>query len=344
MPLNVTKADDPLRVENLVVTLYGPPGVGKTTIGFSAHRPLLLDFDRGAHRAKVRRDSVQVQHWRDVVDITEDDVAGYGTIVVDTAGRALEVLGADIIRRNPKMGRGGTLTLQGYGQLKSEFAAWVKHLRQLHRDVLLIAHASEDARGDDLVERIDMQGASKQEVYKISDAMGRLTVVRGQKLPQLTFSPSDAAFGKNPGELDEVTVPNIEQAPDFFGGLMDTIKERINAMTEEQKRRQDAIEEWVAKVRAADTADAVNALIPEVNAADETIRNIVRGALKNHAQDTLGLQYSRSAEGYVAPAGSEGEASDGESADTAGDASKGSDKGKGKSAAKGKGKSAGGES
>src|SRR5690606_38238567 len=51
MALKITKASDPLTVEQLIVCIYGPPGLGKTTLGFSARKPLLLDFDRGAHRA-----------------------------------------------------------------------------------------------------------------------------------------------------------------------------------------------------------------------------------------------------------------------------------------------------
>jgi len=301
MALKITRAYDPLIIEQLVLCLYGPPGTGKTTVAFSAAAPILLDFDRGAHRAKIRRDSVQVQTWQDAANITPDDVADFQSIVVDTAGRALDMLAADIIRRNPKLGRGGQLTLQGYGQLKTEFTAWVKSLRELRKDVVLIAHSSEDTRGDDVVERIDIQGGSKGEIYKVADAMGRLQVIRGHRLPVLTFSPSDAAFGKNPGELDEINVPHIETEPHFFADVIGQIKERINAMTDEQQRRQKVIEDWIAKIREAGDAEAVNALIPAVNEADEGVLNVVRGALKTHAQKKLGLQYSKSAEGYIDP-------------------------------------------
>ena len=158
MALKIIRADEPIKVDQLVVTIYGPPGLGKSTLAFSANNALLLDFDRGAHRAANRGDSVQVDSWNDVTSISEADLSNYSTVAVDTAGRALDQLSADIIRRNPKMGRGGALTLQGYGQLKSEFTAWLKHLRTMGKDVVLIAHSSEDKSGDDIIERIDMQG------------------------------------------------------------------------------------------------------------------------------------------------------------------------------------------
>ena len=131
-----------------------------------------------------------------MTSITAEDLAEFKTVVVDTAGRALDVLSADIIRRNAKMGRGGALTLQGYGQLKSEFTAWLKMVKSMGKDVVLIAHSSEDKSGDDLIERLDVQGGSKGEIYKSADAMGRLNMINGKRI--LNFNPSDTSFGKNP--------------------------------------------------------------------------------------------------------------------------------------------------
>src|SRR5690348_5642891 len=110
MSLKITKASEPITVDRLNICLYGQPGAGKTSLAFTADAPLLLDFDQGAHRAANRKDTVRVQSWGDVAGVGADDLADYKTVVVDTAGRALDALTADIIRRNPKAGRGGALT------------------------------------------------------------------------------------------------------------------------------------------------------------------------------------------------------------------------------------------
>src|SRR5690606_9551046 len=87
MALKITRATDPIRVERLNVCLYGQPGAGKTSLAFTASRPLLLDFDQGAHRAAGRKDTVQVHHWGDVAGIAAGDLSEFDTIIVDTAGR-----------------------------------------------------------------------------------------------------------------------------------------------------------------------------------------------------------------------------------------------------------------
>src|SRR6185312_11137567 len=130
--LKIVKATEPMKIENIVLTVYAAPGYGKTSLSFTADKVLMLDFDRGSHRAATRGDSVQVSCWTDVSLMTPDDLKPYNTIVVDTAGRALDALAADIIANNPKAGRGdGSLTLQGFGTLKSRFAQWQSFLRSL---------------------------------------------------------------------------------------------------------------------------------------------------------------------------------------------------------------------
>lgn len=281
MALKIRRKEEPIEVNQIVLCLYSNPGIGKSTLGFSAHEPILFDFDGGAYRAANRRDSVPITSWQDAANVKKEDVADYQTVVIDTAGRALDFLSADIIRRFPKKGYGSSLTLQGYGTLKAEFGDWLKMLKLFGKDIVLIAHSSEDKNGDDLIERLDVQGGSKQEIYKSADAMGRLSVINGQRT--LNFSPTETAFGKNPGNLDALNVPDIATEPDFLGSVIDTIKERLNALTESQVSRQAAIADWLALFDEAQTADDFNDLVANVKKADAAIAPIIKGALHNRA-------------------------------------------------------------
>lgn len=280
--LKITRADDPITVEHIILAIYSNPGFGKTTLGFSANAPVLMDFDQGCYRAANRGDSVQVESWQDVTNITAEDLAPFQTIVIDTAGRALDFLTADIIKRNAKMGRGGALTLQGYGQLKTEFTAWLKSLKVMGKDVVLIAHSSEDKSGDDLIERLDVQGGSKGEIYKSADAMGRLSIVNGRRV--LNFSPTDTAFGKNPGNLDPLEVPDISTSPRFMGEIIQTIKGRLNSLSAEQQRRQKLIAEWLEKIDQAEAVEQFNELATATKDADPAIIPVIKGAIHKAAK------------------------------------------------------------
>lgn len=262
MTLRILKGSEPIAVEQVIVTVYAPPGVGKSTLGFTADAPLLLDFDNGAYRAGNRSDSVPIKSWTDVASITKDDLAPYKTLVMDTAGRALDHLAADIIAANPKMGRGGALTLQGFGELKAKFTAYTKLVRSFGLDIVLLVHADEQKSGDDVIERLDMQGGSKNEVYKVSDLMGRLKIENGKRV--LNFNPTDTAFGKNPAGFPKLDVPHFSAEPRYLGKVIADAKASLNKQTEAQQKVAKELADWNARFSEAKSAADYTKLIGEV--------------------------------------------------------------------------------
>ena len=295
MALKITRAADPITISRLNMVLYAQPGIGKSSLAFTADAPLLLDFDRGSYRAANRKDVVQVESWNDVAGITADDLAPFKTVIVDTAGRALDVLAADIIRQNPKHGRGGALSLQGYGELKARFIAFMKLLNGFGKDVVLIAHMDEQRNGDEIVERLDVQGGSKGEIYKAADAMGRLVIQSGQR--KLLFSPTDAAFGKNPGQLPPLDVPYMDAADFdcFLGRVIQQTKDALNRQTVAQKEAADE-QAWFRDVLPGiDDADGINELMPRAKAAGKAVSKLLADRAK-----ALGLTFDKASGAYVA--------------------------------------------
>lgn len=296
MALKITKTNDPITVNQLVVVIYGAPGLGKSTLGFTSDTPIMLDFDRGAYRSANRKDSVQIDSWNDAASITAEDLAPYNTVVVDTAGRALDYLSADIIKADPKKGYGGALTLQGYGVLKSRFTSWLNSLKIIGKDVVLIAHSSEDKKGDEIIERLDVQGGSKGEIYKSADAMGRLYLVNGKRI--VSFSPTDTAFGKNPGNLEPVQVDDVSVNPDILAQVIVAIKDRLNSLTESQKAKQKEIADWMARISESTSPDHFNQMVKEVKAADKSIEQAIKGYLHKSATEN-GLEFNKKKGEYM---------------------------------------------
>lgn len=261
MSLKIVKASEPMPISNIVLTVYAQPGLGKSTLGFTADKPLLLDFDKGAYRAAKRGDAVQVASWSDVAGMSVDDLKEYNTVVVDTAGRALDALAADIISTNPKAGRGdGSLTLQGFGTLKARFGQWVGFLQTLGKDLVLIAHMDEQKSGDDTIERIDAQGGSKNEIYKKSDAMCRIRL-DAKDGRYLDFNPRFGGFGKNPAQLPQITFPHPDQNPRFLADVIAQIKASINKITAAQAEAVTQEQHWTAEIEKFQTLDEFNMVI-----------------------------------------------------------------------------------
>lgn len=298
MALHIVKSTEPMPVDNIVLTVYAAPGLGKSTLGFTADKPLMLDFDKGAYRSGNRGDAVTVTKWSDVEAMTAEDLAPYNTILVDTAGRALDAMGVDIILKNPKAGRGGNLTLQGYGELKGRFTQWQSFLRSQGKDLVLICHMSEEKNGDDTMERIDAQGSSKNEIYKSSDAMCRIQIQPdGSRV--LNFDPREGGFGKNPAQFPRLTFPHPDKNPHFLSEVIAQIKASINKQTEAQAEAQKENQNWQESVDALTTVEEVNALV--VVATDRKLGAPQKGLLSAKAT-ALGLTFDKATKTYLAEA------------------------------------------
>lgn len=263
MALKITPSNQPIEVNAITLCLYAPPAYGKTSTAFTAKNPLLLDFDNGAYRSQFRKDTVQIAQWRDITQITEDDLKPYDTVIIDTVGRALDMLTIDILKTNAKgttRNNGAELSQQGYGTLKNRFIAWLKLLRSFGKDVVLLSHMTEERKNDEFVERLDIQGGAKNEVYKVADLMGRIVLgEKNQKL--LDFNPSSTGFGKNPIGLPVLNIPNFKQDPHFLAGIIEQVKGELNRQSEEARQAQQQLDEVHNRLSVLVTLEEFNAAI-----------------------------------------------------------------------------------
>jgi hypothetical protein len=289
MSIKITKAEDPIEVNRIVLLAYSAPGVGKTSLGFTSANPLLLDFDEGAYGSEYRKASVQVRTWEDIAGLTAEDLAPYSTVCVDTVGRLLDALTAHLITQNPKVDQGnGVLTMRGWGDLKGAYTGWLKKLLTYGKDVVLLAHEKEEKEGDSRIFRPDIQGGSFGEVFKRCDNIGYL--YQGAKGRVLDFNPTDRWIGKNRGALPAIAVPHYSATPDFLAQVIGQIKGHLNRMSQQDDAAKEKVESWRALLSGLKTADDLTAVIVEVRKTDGVVGAQVRALVAERAK-ALGLKW-----------------------------------------------------
>ncbi|USA53840.1 ATP-binding protein [Acinetobacter sp. C32I] len=272
MAINIISADQPLQVNAIITYIYADPGLGKTSMGFTADKAISFDFDRGSHRTgELRRGAVvQVQQWKDVADLTPSDLAAYNTVVIDTVGAMLESIKTHLLLTANNRQKDGALKLKAQGLANQTFKQYINTLISLGKDVVFIAHASEDQNGDQVIYRPDLGGKNRNELYRIADIMGYLTTVttgEGKNARVISFKPSPTHHAKNSGalggETGEVWVPDLKANPTFLADLIKAAKDHINTLTPEQLALTKAVEDltnWQQSCAEAEHAGDLNQL------------------------------------------------------------------------------------
>lgn len=299
--MRIIKATEAIPVEHPVFLIFGQPGIMKTSLAYSAKETLLLDFDKGAHRAANRRDTLVIDAWKDIVDLLEhpEALTPYATIAVDTVGRCLDVMTADIIRETPKYGPGGNLSMQGWGVLKKRFQTFMATLRTLGKDVVLIAHDKEDKDGDSRIVRPDIAGGSYGEVMKVADFVAYAYMAGKDRV--LDFNPTDRWVGKNPAGWAPVKVPAIGKATTVLAELFDQGRTALGTISEASSQVAQSIDVWRTKLDGLTTAEQLNEQIPLVKATSAIVQPQVAKLLMDRGE-ALKIPFDKTAKLFVAPA------------------------------------------
>ncbi len=262
--MRIIKADEPLLVNNIKVMVYGEPGAGKSSFAFSTKNPICYDFDEGAHRSGFRKDVWQFDSWSEAAAITASDLKEYDTIIIDTVGRQLDIIAAHVIMSNNKMStRAGNLTLQGYGELKSIFAQWVKRIMTMGKDIIFIAHSKVDKDGDNTILRPDIQGSSEGEVFKIADGVAYVRMINNRRT--IDFRPTEQHAGKDTARIGLIEIPDLNNTPSFGSDLVQKIKDSINNASEAGRKATEEIEAFRSRLDQCSDLGCLNDLRKEIS-------------------------------------------------------------------------------
>ncbi len=247
---------DPLTIGGIVTVVYGEPGIGKTSLSFTADNAVHLDFDGGVQRSVGRKLTVSFESWEDVIEFHNSEEfkqLNPQRLIFDTAGSLLDkFLARYVIRQDQKNGRaGGELSLQGYGAMKSVFSQYVAARRMEGKDLIFICHQEQFKDGDDVKNRPKMTGGSYDMLIAEADLVGFMQSRNNRRT--INFNPTDHGIGKNTAEFSMLEVPHYEseEYSSFLTNLINLTKEKMQKMSASQEATIKMIKEFRHKI--ADT-------------------------------------------------------------------------------------------
>lgn len=301
MALNIVTSMQPLNIENIITFIYGDPGIWKTSLAFTAKNPILFDFDKGAYRASNRKDTVQIGSWQEVATFTAQDLVNYDTIIIDTAGRALDMIIDSLKTDSRNKTRSGQLSMQGYGKLGGIFTDWLKMLRGMGKDIVLLAHASEDKDGDNVIKRPDMVGGSKKEAYKIADMMAYMTTQQSQNgdIKVLNFMPSSTYLAKDSGQIGNVQIVPMKDAPNQLANIIQATKDHINSLSAEAAKAQKELDDLRNDLLDAESTSDLDELKADLNKAHPLYKEMALSVMSR--SKSLGFVYDKPSDSFIEP-------------------------------------------
>ena len=248
MPI-VKPVEMDFRNDNIIMIISGLPGVGKSTVAFSAPGVVLIDMDKGVKRVapEHRKDTIISNTYEELLeDIKTPEFMSYRTVVIDTTGAFIETLKDWAMRNNPSANKkGGGISQQGFGIVKSEFLRFSAELKKTH-NVIYIFHTSKSKDKDgNFVYDLMCEGAAREVVWQPADLGAYMQIIGNDRY--LCFSPTQEYSAKSSyGIKGLIKVPELQSGEpnDFITVLFDQVKKNMakeNAEFAEQKKLYDEI-------------------------------------------------------------------------------------------------------
>lgn len=228
------------------ILIAGYPGIGKSTLGLSAPRPLHIDIDFGIDRIEpqFRVPYIQPVNYEEVLDdLKAGNLDDFDTLVFDTGGKLIDLMKPWAIKVDPKNGkRDGSLSLQGYGVVGREFVRLMDFcFYELQKHVVVIFHATEEKEGDSMRLRIMVEGQTKNNVWIPMDLGGFMEMFGNDRT--LGLSNCERYYAKGTRGVNGIhKIPALEpgRANDFLTKLFAKYGEKSAEELEQLKVLEEA--------------------------------------------------------------------------------------------------------
>lgn len=236
--------------KKIKMIVAGYAGIGKTTLGLSAPKPLLFDIENGVDRVEgqYRKDTLIVESYEGLLeDLKVEVFKNYETFVIDTGGKLLDLMKPYVIKQNPQNGqRDGSLSMKGWGAVAQEFKRFMSIVNNMGKHIIYIFHTKEEQDGDFTKLRIQVEGSIKTKIWEDMDLGGFVEMV-GKKRT-IGFSNTERYYAKGTHGVNGVyDIPTLVEGSknDFLSSLFQGYIDDLNSFSTEHIKKQSVYEKAI---------------------------------------------------------------------------------------------------
>lgn len=304
--------------QNFGMIIYGPPGIGKTTLalsdGANGANSLLIDVERGVGRVNaVHRMNASVLTADRYENLQEDlhtpEAAQAENIIIDTCGSMVDFIKDWAFRTKPeaKTKAGTWNNMKGHGFVKSEIESVTNYIKTvMHKNVIYIFHSDEKADKDgNPIQRLRCEGSFRNTVWTGIDFGCYIQMFGNQRVA--CFTPEQEYFAKGCHGIEgQIPIPALKPGDtnDFVAKLFARARANMQAEQDALAPQKEQYESTMAEVRSiidgiADPMTATAAAKAILALTHALTSKAEAGAMLKQKTSALGLRWSREADMYI---------------------------------------------
>ena len=311
--------------KKISMLLLARPGVGKTTLAYSAPKPLLIDLEDGVDRVEAcyRNDVMTAdpnlkdkeKYHSFIKDITTEDLSNYDTIIIDSLGKFIELVTPVVIDENPVNGQkdGKTLSLKGYGAISAKVTEFIKLIKSLGKHIIFIAHVTELSDGDVVKVRVNIPGGTKDKIWDDIDLGGYMTFLGKKRV--ICFTPTEQYDAKGThGITGTYDIPELRSTLNggknednkFLTHLFNTYIEELNTSKKTYETDKDIYDnamKVLGKIQIVKNVEELNSVVEEIKTTKHALTS--REELLSYVQSKaleIGAKYDKETKCYITTA------------------------------------------